>query len=264
MNKPLTLLCLLLLGFIGWRERENVERWKDDWTVTLRKFLSPHAAAEKETEQVETAAVAPANTDNADHPPSPPSVVPPVEPPPPSLPPPPEGIYYLRERVSIAGDSGVRAYDALTQVTFVEDVSGAARVSDGKVSFQVPYGKLTRDLAEVETLRRIKDESTLLAKATPPTGPQVAGKAPAKTDAARQKEARAAQRRTLQAQIESTNRQIHQFQAAIGDANSKQLNSQGQGKISAATTNVGGYQAEIQRLERQRAGLSAQLAGIPY
>ena len=66
----------------------------------------------------------------------------------------PEGVFYLKERVTIMTDSGIRGYAAGTKVTRLEDRGGQLLVSDGGSEFEVSKSKVTNDLSIVANLGR--------------------------------------------------------------------------------------------------------------
>lgn len=145
MNKLLALVCLFLLGFICWREQEILLRWKDQVVNRITGLIEPPPEAPAEEPAEEPAVETPAPFKPPPPPPKPASATPP---------PPPEGVYFLSDRVSVATDSGVRSFAAATRVTKTGENLGKIVVTDGKTSFSVEAGKLTRDMALVEQIRR--------------------------------------------------------------------------------------------------------------
>lgn len=144
MNKLLVFVCLFLLGFICWRDKETLMRWKDQVASRISGLIEPPPEVPvEEPAQAPPVPPVPANP-----------IIPPAKPTPPPLPPPPEGVYFLKERVSVTTDAGVRSHAAGTRVTKTGENLGLMVVTDGKTSFAVESGKLTRDMALVEAIRR--------------------------------------------------------------------------------------------------------------
>jgi len=161
MNKLLVFVCLVLLGFICWRDKETLMQWKDQVASRISGLIEPPPEVPVE-EPAEDLPV-PANP-----------IVPPPKPPSAVLPPPPEGVYFVRERVSVTTDAGVRSYAAGTPVTKTGENLGLFVVTDGKTSFTVESGKLTRDMALVQEIRRKASEAAAKAPGSRTPPPQKA------------------------------------------------------------------------------------------
>lgn len=150
MNKFLLLVCLGLLGFIVWREKAAISEWKEKTGTRLERFVfRDNLNAEDEPD-----------TTPGDPPPAPgaPAEAAPKRPPAPvnpvKLPEPPEGVFYLRERITVKLDGGVRGYAAGTRVTKTGENQGLVTVTDGINPFSVEADKLTRDMALVQEIHR--------------------------------------------------------------------------------------------------------------
>ncbi len=246
--------ALALLGFVGWREKETLVRWKDQIVNRISGVIQPPPEVAAEEPEKDTP------------PPTKPNV-PPANPAPVTLPPPPEGVYFLSERVSVTTDAGVRSYAAATRVTKTGENLGLFVVSDGKTSFSVESGKLTRDMALVDELRRKAAEAAAKARDNrtlpPPVPAAPKGKGGTGASADPAKAERDATRRKLQADLAAVDRQIAAVQGQIYTANSQQSTSRRSGKISSASVGVAGMQNQLREYEQQRARINSAILALP-
>lgn len=176
MNKILVLICLALLGFIAWREKATLLEWKNETGARLEKLVFRDAESAGEEP-----AAAPSDADYP--PPGPgdstaatPSFAAKPRPVPVKLPDPPEGVYYLRTRISVKTDGGVRGFAAGTKVSKTGENLGMIVVTNGSSSFSVESAKLTRDMNEVLEIQT-KAAAGTKGPETPPPAPAPTGKA---------------------------------------------------------------------------------------
>jgi hypothetical protein len=127
-----------------------------------------------------------------------------------------EGEFFLLERVSIVGETGVMALEAGKKVTLVRMEDGELVVTDGRAEIKVPADKLTRDLDQAEAIQA----AIALKKAAIATTP----KPVAQQAAAQQKQneiydshaasLRASQIRRLEAAVNAAKREADSLQEA--------------------------------------------------
>lgn len=269
MNKTLVLVCLAIIGFIGWKERDPFIKWKDQVVGGTKKLASPHDGDLADDQGKE-----PTTADNgAKEPPSAkpaaPATVAVQAPEPVRLPEPPEGVYYLTERFKLVTDLGIKVYRPGLEVKKLSETGSDVSVSDGKDTFTVPASKLTRDMALVLSIQKAEHDSAAAAtaaaspktaqvipvKAGPPPDPNAGAKA--------QLKAEMEYRRTmLQDQIASYDRQIAQYNQQINTAESRASGARSVGRMSAAGASVGYLQDEVKKVMAARQSAVNQLTAL--
>ncbi len=252
MNKTLVLFCLLLIGFVGWREKTNVLDWKDKATTFVRGLFS---VQEKEIAKVDSDTSVPAFP-----PPPPPPVVEKavVEATPPekksAVPEPPAGVYYLTERVKVVTGAGIAVYKAGIEVRMLVDKGDSAAVTDGTSSFTVAKNKLTRDMAQVLEVRRQDDVAASNVANSPAATADKTAAAKAKANE---------MRNTYRRQIDQLDQQIRELSTKIDAANVQVYHAHSRGRSSSADASVSLWTSQRNSLLERRSDVIHALEAVP-
>jgi hypothetical protein len=162
----------------------------------------------------------------------------------------------MRERITISTDKGVRAYAAGTQVTKTGEDPGGFMVTDGKDSFVVPQSKLTRDLAEVDQIRRsMAAGQTPASNTAASTSKPPAAKGPSPDSIRRRAE--------LDGMMADVNRQLLQYGKALRTAQFQKAQARTPDQIHNAGATVAELERTVQSLEQRRMSLASQLSILP-
>ncbi len=167
---------------------------------------------------------------------------------PPPKPEPPPGIHFLKERIGVMMDGGIRSVAAGTEVRLVSQNDSSAIVDDGRGEFSVDISKLSRDLE----LRR---ESHLAGHA-PAKGPA----APPPWSTSPDSSAASPQRRSLTSRIAGIDTQLSELMDRF---RTMTTHDPVKGLVIADPEAARILQNKISTLEAEKSKLKSELAKLP-